>query len=297
MSHAPRAAAVSFVSLLLVLLASSTAYAQIDFAGEWSGRSQEDGPHRGGGPMLGDYAGLPINDAARLKADTWDASMLTLPEKQCLPHPLAYAEWGPMAMRIWNIVDPTTQKVIAIKKRGSWMEPERTIWLDGRPHPPDYAPHTYQGFSTGTWSGRNLTITTTHLKLGFIQRNGLPASDRTTMTEHWFRHGNYLTSAIIVNDPLYLTEPLIRTSTWVNNPAQQHTPYPCSPNEIVVEVIRPAGEFPSHLPGTNQMVTEFAAKHGLPFEATRGGAETTYPEYREKLKALIAAKKTAAGTQ
>jgi hypothetical protein len=63
-------------------------------------------------------------------------------------------------MRVWNVVDPTTAQVVAIRKRGTWMEPERTIWLDGRPHPPAAAPHTWQGFSTGRWEGNMLTVET-----------------------------------------------------------------------------------------------------------------------------------------
>lgn len=286
MSSKNNAVAAGLVSLLITILASTPALAQIDLSGEWASKQHEDAPHRGGGADLGDYTGLPVNDAARLKADTWDASILTLPEKQCLPHPATYADRGPMNMRVWNIVDPTTQKVIGIGRRGSWMEPERTIWMDGRPHPPEYAPHTWQGFSTGKWEGKTLTVTTTHLKLAFIQRNGVAHSDQATMAEHFFRHGNMLSVATIISDPVYLTEPFIRTSTWVSDPQQQHAPYPCGPNEITVEVIRPEGELPHHLPGTNRMVTEFAAKHGLPFEATRGGAETTYPEYMDTLRVV-----------
>jgi len=41
--------------------------------------------------------------------------------------------------------------------------------MDGRPHPPEYAAHTWQGFSTGKWDGDVLTVTTTHLKIGWIQ--------------------------------------------------------------------------------------------------------------------------------
>ena len=44
--------------------------------------------------------------------------------------------------------------------------------MDGRPHPPDYAPHTFMGFSTGEWNGDILTITTTHIKAGFFRRTG-----------------------------------------------------------------------------------------------------------------------------
>ncbi len=35
---------------------------------------------------------------------------------------------------------------------GTYMQ-SRKIWMDGRPHPPDYAPHTFMGFSTGRWDG------------------------------------------------------------------------------------------------------------------------------------------------
>ena len=58
-----------------------------DLAGEWAPRFHEDQPERIPGPEIGDYLGLPINEAARLHADSWDASILTLPEHQCKPHP------------------------------------------------------------------------------------------------------------------------------------------------------------------------------------------------------------------
>ena len=45
-----------------------------------------------------------------------------------------------------------------------------------------------------------LTVTITHLKEGYIRRNGMPRSDRATVTEHWLRHGDFLTIATIVND-------------------------------------------------------------------------------------------------
>src|SRR5437867_6484341 len=59
----------------------------VDITGEWAGNFQEEQPERLAGPELGDYLGLPVNEAARLHADTWDASRLTLPEEQCMPHP------------------------------------------------------------------------------------------------------------------------------------------------------------------------------------------------------------------
>ena len=261
----------------------------IDLTGEWGQRVHEDQPERGPGPELGDYLGLPINDAARLHGDTWDASLLTLPEHQCMPHPSTYALRGPQNLRIWKEVDPNTQDLIAYRTHGSWMAPERSIYMDGRPHPPDYAAHTYQGFSTGIFEGNMLTTFTDHIKEGWIRRNGIHHSDEATMVEHWFRHGNVLTVATIVTDPVYLTEPMIRTSNWEWAPNQNVGSYPCNPFQIVVEVERPIGTVPSHLPGTNAFLHEFADTHHLPFEATRGGAETMYPEYQLKLQQMMAA--------
>ena len=68
-------------------------------------------------------------------------------------------------------MDKDSQQLIAFHTHISWQAPERTIWMDGRDHPPDYVPHTWQGFSTGKWEGDVLTVTTTHLKTGWIRRN------------------------------------------------------------------------------------------------------------------------------
>jgi hypothetical protein len=269
------------LAIAIMTLVSLPAFAQMDPTGEWAPRFHEDNPERLAGPEIGDYLGLPINEAARLRGDSWDASLLTLPEHQCKPHPADYGPRGPANLRFWKEVDKESQQTIAYHTHISWQAPERTIWMDGRPHPPDFAAHTWQGFSTGKWEGDVLTVTTTHLKTGWIRRNGIPRSDRATLVEHWIRHGDYLTLVSIVNDPAYLTEPFIRTTNWVLDPRQQIAPYPC---EAVVEVDRPKGSVPHHLPGANNYIDDFAKRFSLPEAAARGGAETMYPEYQQKAK-------------
>jgi len=261
-------------SILILVLAVVPAMAQIDLSGEWNPQFHEDQPERIPGPDIGDYLGLPITDAARLRAEAWDAEILTLPEHQCKPHPADYGPRGPFNLRIWKEVDTPTQQIIAWHTHGSWQAPERTIYMDGRPHPPEYAAHTWQGFSTGKWDGDILTVTTTHLKIGWIRRNGIPRSDRATLTEHWIRHDDRLTLVSIVNDPVYLTEPFIRSTDFMLDPHQQIDPYPC---ESVTEVPRTKGEVPNFLPGTNPFLQEFATKHAIPEKSARGGAVTMYP--------------------
>jgi hypothetical protein len=267
--------------LLAVLIVSAPACAQVDFSGSWAPLYHEDLPDRIPGPELGDYLGLPLNDAARLRADSYDADRISVvPEYQCRPHSSDYSMRGLANMRVDAIRDPVTQRVIAFHTRINFQEMERTIWLDGRTHPSEYAPHTWQGFSTGAWEDNMLDIYTTHLKESYLKRNGVPRSDKATFTEHWVRHGNYLTVATVVTDPVFLTEPLVRTQTWILDPAQVIARDIC---ETVSEVPKAADYVPNHLPGTNPFLHEVADWYGLPYEATRGGAETLYPEYRKKM--------------
>jgi len=254
--------------------------AQADPSGNWTPRFDEDWEERIPGPEIGDYLGLPINGAARLRADSWDATLIELPENQCRAHASDYGWRGPSVLHIWQEVDRATQKVIAYHTHLSAYGAEQTIWMDGRPHPPDYAAHTWAGFSTGEWDGNTLVITTTHLKENWIRRNGIPRSDLATARVHVMRHSDYLTVAVIVYDPVYLTEPFIRTTDFVYAPQQQMAPWPC---EVVDEVDRPAGQVPSHMIGANPFLDEFPANYGIPPEAARGGADTMYPEYKLKM--------------
>ena len=90
------------VTLVVIVLTAgvSPAFAQVDFSGEWAPRFWEDQPERVPGPELGDYLGIPISDAARLRAESWDASIQTLPEWQCRPHSADYIWRGPSPLRL-----------------------------------------------------------------------------------------------------------------------------------------------------------------------------------------------------
>jgi hypothetical protein len=268
--------------LAAVIVVSLPARAQVNLSGVWSNRLHEDWPDRLPGPELGDYAGIPLNAAARMRAQSWDAALLTVPEYQCRVHPSDYASsFGDI--RIWEEVDPATQQLVAIHTHHFAWATERTIWMDGRPHPPEYALYTSQGFSTGKWDGDKLVVTTTHLKEGWIRRNGVPRSDRAMVTEYFIRHGDGLTWAALVHDPAYLTETYIRSRDYVFAMGGQIPPYPC---ESVVEIVRPQNTIPHHLPGTNPFLKEYQNAHHIPEEAAMGGAMTMYPEYRARLVEL-----------
>ena len=129
---------------VLLTAVASPALAQVDLTGMWAPIFHEDQIERIPGPDVGDYAGLPINDAMRLRADSWDASLLTLPEHQCKPHPSTYGFRGVGNLRISAEVNDKTQSIVKLHTHIQWQEQKRDIWLDGRPHPPEYAAHTWQ---------------------------------------------------------------------------------------------------------------------------------------------------------
>jgi hypothetical protein len=274
--------------VLLVVLPGSSALAQVDFTGMWSPVGERQGDTK-----IGDFTGLPLSDANRLRSVSWAADMMEVAEWVCRPYSSDDGFYAPVSqLSIWKDVDKTTQQVTAYHTHIFYHEQEQTIWMDGRPHPPDYALHTWQGFSTGEWEGDTLLYTTTHLKESFIERNGPMRSDRATVRTRFLRRGNYLTVIVIIYDPAYLTVPFIRTESWVYNPGLVINPYPC---EEATETIVPRGKVPHYLPGKNPMLTDFAAQYGIPPEAALGGAETLYPEYIAKMKKMKVLPRPAKG--
>jgi len=287
---------VPFLAVALVLVAAPT-FAQVDISGEWGRRIHEDQPHRNPGAELGDYTGLPINAAARQKASSWDASILSLPEHMAKPHPAQYFMRGPGPdMRINKITDPVTQTLIAFTLEGIFGRDDRGIWMDGRPHPPENALHTWSGFSTGQWEGDTLVVTTTHLKEAYIRRTGLMRSDKTTVRTRWRRMGNYLQATVIMYDPVYLSVPYVRsTMMWVFDPAMKMDPYPC---EEATETAVPRGQVPHFLPGRSPLPgldPNLTDRFNTPYQPRLGGAETMYPEYIAKMKTFPKPAKRAAG--
>jgi hypothetical protein len=284
-------AGIGVVAGAMVVAAGASASAQVNIVGNFDPIMHEDRIERIPGPDSGDYAGLAITDAARQRADAWSSSILTLPEHQCKPHPATYGWRGVGNLRISSVIDNASEQIVAYEAHIRWQEQHRTIWMDGRPHPPEYALHTWQGFSTGEWVGNTLKITTTHLKAGWIRRNGLMLTDQAHMTEYIAKHGNVLTHVYMIEDPDYLTEPLIKTNGFLLREDDVMQPYPCS---YVTEVPRAKGDVPHYLPGTNPDGQNYSEAWGIPFEAVRGGAETALPEFIRQFDTT--ASMTAPGT-
>jgi len=258
---------------------ASQARAEVDLSGNWIISYHEDWIELGTGPDIADFAGMPVTEPARQRALSFHASQVNMPEHQCMQLPLEYADlWS--NTRIWKEVDQDSQEVIAWRIRKEWGGTDRTIWMDGRPHPSEHAAHSFQGFSTGEWEGNTLKVTTTHLKEGYARRNGVPRSDLATVVEHFILHDDRLTISVITKDPMYLTELWIRTSNYERSVTRQINPYPC---EVVTELAgMKRGYVPHYFPWKNPFLNEFATKYNMSLDTALGKPEQMYPEFIEK---------------
>src|SRR5215510_12170476 len=86
-----------------------------DITGEWRLESDEDPGALGGRgqPPLGDYLGVPFNDAGRQRAETSAESIWGTAEYQCRPHSAPHVWRGVGGARIIKEVDPFTRGITA----------------------------------------------------------------------------------------------------------------------------------------------------------------------------------------
>jgi hypothetical protein len=259
---------------LMLIAATVPLLAQVDLSGSWASLSQDDEL------LLTDYTGIPYNEAGRAKGLSYSQSQISMPERVCSFYTQTQLFGGPFGLRISKEAGPDG-KVVAWKLAGWEDRAPMTIWVDGRPQPSQNAPHDKAGYATGYWDGDVLVSYTTHMKTGFIRRNGAPHSDQATLTIHFLRHDELLTLAAMLEDPVYLSEPLYWSRSFRrsrNNVEQLDGPC-VQGDEGVAE-----GAVPHYLPGKNPFIDEMNKSYHIPVYASEGGAETMYPEFRKKMK-------------
>ena len=106
---------------------------------------------------------------------------------------------------------------------------------------PSSAPATWQGESTARWAriappdaGGSLDVVTSHMRGGYLRKNGVPYSDRATVSEHFDvarlpDGGQLLLVMTTVEDPVYLNGPYIVSPHFKKEPdGSKWDPTPCS---------------------------------------------------------------------
>jgi hypothetical protein len=282
MTHNMLTRLAAAVLIVTAVLSAVPVFAQVDLSGWWARRGQTDNSYA---REQVDLLGVPVNEDGRAKALSYNIASLSATERQCQMYTPFYAFTGPFPLQISIEQDPVTQRLLAWKIEG-WIDRDVTrIWMDGRPHPSKYAPHSHGGFTTGTWEGDALTAVTTHFKLGDIKRHRVFSSDQAKLTYRFNRHGNILTVTGFLEDPVYLAEPYVLTEAFRLDTNANILPLTaCEPIEELPYLHENPALVPHYLPGKNPFVDELTKNRNIPREAVMGGPETMYPEYRKKIK-------------
>ena len=257
-----------------------------DIAGEWRlDNNEEDTTAQ---PPLGDYLGIPFNDAGRMRSDTTAESIWGTPQYQCRPHSAPHQWRGLGGARILKEQDPLTRDIRAYHVQ-FMRSLDRPIFMDNRPRPPAWAPHTWSGFSTGEWIGNTLKVTSSHFKDGYLKRGGPQTSDMFTMTEYIARHGEILTIVSVIDDPVYQDEPYVQSTTYTIDTTATTNTETCNGSEFAENGGSERHSVPHFLPGQSADARADWLKEltWIPAAAAGGGVKTTYPEYRNTLNGTI----------
>jgi hypothetical protein len=229
--------------------------APIDLTGYWVSIVTEDWRYRMVTPPKGDFPGLPLNAAARQIANAWDPAKDEADGNACKSYGVGNVMRVPGRVHItWQ--DDSTLKI----ETDAGMQARLLHFGDAARAPAGDA--GWQGHSVARWEiagpqrrgggagtgpapdgrGRgapatrfgSLKVVTTHMRAGYLRKNGVPYSENAVVTEFFDRHteangDEWFTVTTIVDDPKYLTEPLLTSSHFKREAnGDKWRPSPCT---------------------------------------------------------------------
>jgi hypothetical protein len=202
------------------------AAAPIDLTGYWVSIVTEDWRYRMVTPAPGDYQSVPMTQAAIKVAETWDPAKDEAAGDQCKSY------GAPALLRVPEHLHITWQDDQTLRMDTDAGKQTRVFHF-GDWKPQEVVP-SLQGDSVAQWEmqraaggGRpvngSLKVTTSHLKTGYLRKNGVPYSDNANLVEYFDlvkeRNGDQLmVVTIVVTDPMYLRESFVISSHFKKLP-------------------------------------------------------------------------------
>ena len=234
--------AAATVLLLLVLSGPTAVRAQqqgaassardaapIDLTGYWVSYVTENWRYRMVTPAKGEYRRIPASPAALPLINAWDPAADERAGNQCKSYGAGAIMSVPGRLHItWQDADTlridtdagTQTRLFRFSARAAASAP------------------SWQGESSATWErapgGGSLRVVTSNLRAGYLRKNGVPYSERTTVTENFDvaplpDGGRLLLVTTIVEDPVYLTGPYVVSPHFKKEPdGSRWESTPCS---------------------------------------------------------------------
>jgi hypothetical protein len=222
------------------------AAAPIDLTGYWVTVITPDWRERMVAPAKGDYLAVPITAAAQKVADAWDPAKDEAAGEQCRSYGAPAINATPTRFHI------TWQDDDTLKLETDYGTQTRLFHFGNSK--PAAGPATWQGDSIAVWEVTapaapaapaggnrapakrfgNLKVTTTHVRPGYLRKNGIPYSANVHLTEYWDLFtdpsgGQRIMITQQIEDPQYLFRTWITTYNFKKEPdASKWDPTACS---------------------------------------------------------------------
>ena len=207
--------------------------APIDLTGYWVSYVTENWRYRMVTPPKGEYRRIPVAPAAVPIINAWDPAADDRAGDQCKSYGAGNIMNVPGRLHItWQ--DANTLRIDTDAGR------QTRLFRFSAPAAPSGTP-TWQGVSTAGWEratgpdgGGSLRVATSNLRAGYLRKNGVPYSDRATMSEHFDLSplpdgGRLLLITTVIDDPVYLRAPYVVSPHFKKEAdGSKWDPTPCS---------------------------------------------------------------------
>jgi len=231
-----------------------------DLTGYWVSVVTELWRYRMLVPDKNDFQFVPLNPEGRKVADTWDPAKDQASGHECK----SYA--APAIMQVPGRLHIYWQDDNTLRIDTDSGTQTRLFHFGGST--PQNDPPTWQGYSVASWEGDEridtrdgqggpiqdptgrlvpgrvmkqadyLKVVTTHLRPGYLQKNGVPYSANIMLEENFetftepYSNSAWLTVTAVITDPQYLIEPLFTHAHFKKLPDNSGwDPTPCRANE------------------------------------------------------------------
>lgn len=219
------------------------AAAVVDLTGNWVSLINDEWRWRMITPAKGDVSFVPVNAEARRLTNAWDPAKDEAEGNACRAFGAAGIMHLPTRLKISWADDNTLEIDTDAGTQKRLLHFDGSKWTGGEPD--------WQGDSVASWEKQaqgsgfgfpargpqvpnagSIKVITTHMKPGYLRKNGVPYGANATLTEYLDRieldGTSYLIVTGIVEDPQYLTGRFITTEQFKQEPdSSKWNPTPC----------------------------------------------------------------------
>ncbi len=217
--------------------------ALLDLTGYWASIIDDEWRWRMMTPARGDFSFVPLNPEGRRVGGTWDPAKDVADGNQCRAFGAAGVMHLPVRLHISWEDDHTLEIDTDAGMQKRLLHFDGSKWTGGELE--------WQGDSVASWEKQpqgqgfgmpprvpstpnagSMKVVTTHMRPGYLRKNGVPYSGNAVLTEYFDRielDGEpYLIVTGVVEDPQYLTTRFITTEQFKFEPdGSKWNPTPC----------------------------------------------------------------------